>query len=145
MKMRREGLTEALGFDDEDFFRQTDLQIAACCWLGQQAIFGNLTEAFADRVRTIDSERFLADCEGTLGAAGRLFGAALSGEQVAAALAGPLQRNSKDRSAFSSDDRAAEYARARDAHGEEVRKVEAWAEEVAKVAGIALQLPAPLL
>ena len=145
MKMRREGLTQSLGFDDEAFFRQTDLQIAACCWLGQQAIFGNLTEAFADRVRTIDSERFLADCEGTLGAAGRLFGAALSGEQVAAALAGPLQRNSKDRSAFSSDDRAAEYARARDAYGEEVRKVEAWAGEVAKVAGIALQLPAPLL
>jgi hypothetical protein len=145
LKMRLEGLTRSLGFDDEAFFGQTDLQVAACCWLGQQSIFATLAANFPDRVRTIDSARFLANPAATLRAAGTLFGLALSDDQVESALAGPLQRNSKDQSAFSSGDREAEYARALAAHGDEVRKVEAWAEEVGRVAGIALQLPAPLL
>lgn len=145
LKMRREGLTQSLGFDDEAFFGQTDLQIAACCWLGQQAIFSELVASFPDRVRTIDSKQFLAHPANTLQAAGVLFGKPISPDQIETAMAGPLKRNSKDQSAFSSSDREADYARARAAYGEEVRKVEAWAQEVARLAGIALQLPAPLL
>ena len=145
LKMRREGLTRPLGFDDEGLFGQTDLQVAAGCWLGQQVIFAELTTTFPGRVQTIDSAQFLAQPEAALLGAGELFSLPLSTQQVEAAMTGPLRRNSKDRSAFSVGDREAEYARAIDAHGEEVRKVEYWTQEVARAAGIALQLPAPLL
>ena len=46
LAMRREGLTQNLGFDDEAFFGQTDLQIAASAWLGQQALFASLVGRF---------------------------------------------------------------------------------------------------
>jgi hypothetical protein len=145
LSMRREGLTRSLGFDDEAFFGQTDLQIAACAWLGQQAAFAALAEQHADRIRTIDSVQFLDQPEATIRKVAELFGLSLADEAVAAALAGPLQRNSKDRSSFSREERESEYSRALDLHGDEIRKVEVWPTEVAKATAIRLQLPAPLL
>ena len=66
-------------------------------------------------------------------------------EQVDAALAGPMQRNSKDQSHYSRDNREADYANALAQHGDEIHKVEIWANAVAESAGIRLQLPAPML
>ena len=145
ISMRREGLTRNLGFDDEAFFGQTDLQIAACDWLGQQALFTDLANNYPDRVRTIDSDAFLERPEDTLRAAGALFDLPLSDTQVDAARTGPLRRNSKDQSDYSDEARRTEYSTALQAHGDEVDKVEVWTAEVARVAGIRLQLPAPLL
>lgn len=145
LKMRREGLIQSLGFDDEAFFGQTDLQIAACAWLGQNAIFASLATGYADRVRTLDSASFLDRPAETIRSAAGHFGLGMQDAQVEAALAGPMQRNSKDRSHYSRQNREADYAEALARHGDEIRKVEIWAKAVAESAGIRLQLPAPLL
>lgn len=145
MGMRREGLIQRLGFDDEAFFGQTDLQIAAGAWLGQQALLAELAEAFPERVRTIDSSRFLDAPADAIRAAAKLFGLELTDGQLDNALSGPMKRNSKDGAAFGRAAREAEYATALAAHADELGKVEVWAEAVAKAAGIALELDQPLL
>ena len=61
LSLRREGLVEPLGFNDEAFFGQTDLQIAAVAWLAQQTLFEQLIGSFPGRVRSIDSRAFLED------------------------------------------------------------------------------------
>ena len=59
VKLLKEGLVD-LGFETVDYLGQTDLQVAAVGWLAQQALFGQLAEAFPGRVRTLDSETLLA-------------------------------------------------------------------------------------
>jgi hypothetical protein len=143
--MRREGLTQRLGFDDPDFFGQTDLQIAACAWLGQQVLFADIANLYPDRLQSVSSDQFLAAPEQAIRAAADLFGLAISDEQTDAALAGPMQRNSKDRTRFSAADRTADYDRARAAYGDEIDKVAVWAVEVAKSAGVPLTPAKPLM
>lgn len=145
LAMRREGLTQRLGFDDEAFFGQTDMQIAACAWLGQQALFADLAEAYPDRVRTIDSDRFLDAPADAIRATARLFGLDLTDDQLDRALSGPMTRNSKDGTAFGRAAREADYAAALAAHEDEITKVDSWAKAVAKTAGIALKLNQPLV
>jgi hypothetical protein len=136
--MRVEGLTQRLGFDDQDFFGQTDLQIAACAWLGQQALFAEINNMYPDRLLSVSSDEFLAAPEQAIRAAAGLFGLPISDEEVDSALSGPMQRNSKDRTTFSAADRTADYDRARAAYGDEIDKVVVWALEVAKSAGVPL-------
>lgn len=145
LAMRREGLTQRLGFDDEAYFGQTDLQIAASAWLGQQQLFTDLVAAYPGRVRTIDSDRFLGAPADTIRAAAALFGLELTDARIEAALSGTMQRNSKDGAAFGRAAREAEYAAALAAHEDEINKVDAWAQAVAKAAGIAIHLGRPLL
>jgi len=145
LNMRSDGLTASMGFDDEAFFGQTDLQIAACDWLGQQAVFAALASSYPDRVRTIDSEAFLTQPDAALGAAAEHFRLNLTDDQLDQALMGPLRRNSKDKSTYSKESREADYAAALERYEDEVNKVELWAKEVAKAVDIRLQLPASLL
>jgi hypothetical protein len=145
LSMRTESRLQRLGFSDEQFFGQTDLQIAASAWLGQQALFAELAQAFPDRVRTIDSKRFLAEPAETLRAAAKLFRLEFSDDQLNYALSGPMRRNSKDGGAYDRPAREAEYAAAREAYGDEIVKVEAWSTVVAQAAGIAIELPASLI
>ncbi|HET7709507.1 MAG TPA: hypothetical protein VFK50_08260 [Sphingomicrobium sp.] len=145
LAMRRQGLTHRLGFDDSATFGQTDLQIAALAWLGQQALFADLADAFPERARTISSVQFLADPEETLRAAGALFGLTVGKAQLEAARSGPMQRNSKDMRQFRDADRDQEYERARQTYGDEITKVAIWAAEVAKAASLPLNLPNSLL
>lgn len=145
LAMRREGLTNRLGVDDEALFGQTDLQVAACAWLGQQALFGELVDKYPDRVRVIDSGRFLAEPAGTMLAVATLFALDLSDAQLEAALSGPMKRNSKDGGAFGRAAREAEYDGAAAAHADEIMKVEAWAQAVAKTADIRVKLAQPLV
>src|SRR3546814_8328819 len=56
----RENLVD-LGFETRDYFRLSDLQVAAVGWLAQQRLFIALANRFPDRVRTLDSERLLAE------------------------------------------------------------------------------------
>lgn len=144
LNLRREGLVQNLGFDDEAFFGQSDLQIAAIGWLAQQAQFAALVAAYPDRVRSVTTGSFLGDPTATLRSAGTLFGLAVSDDQVGAAMAGPLRRNSKDKADYGADQRTADYAAARDIYGDEIAKVAAWAEAVAGAAGVPLALPNPL-
>lgn len=131
-----------LGFDGPALFRLTDLQVAAVGWLAQQLIFHGLIARFgAGRVRSLSSERLMADpvavLAGTINHFGLEHGTA---EQLAAGPA--FTRNSKDGAAFSATDRAQDQARAMAAHGEEIDKVLLWAAAVAANAGVAMELGA---
>lgn len=137
----REGLVE-LGFAPADYFRLSDLQVAAVGWLVQHRQFATLAAHFPARVRSLDSERLLADPDAALAAAAALFG--LSDARALKANAA-FARHSKSGAAFSRDDRAAQHAAALAAHGDEIDKVHAWAHALAGTAGIELTLPLPLL
>lgn len=141
----REGTVD-LGFGPADYFRQTDLQVAAVGWLVQHRLFAQLAERLGpDRVRTLDSETLTAGKADCLVALTRHFGLSQDTALHAAMLANPaLSSHSKFGQDFSDADRAAEQAFARSAYGDEIDKVHGWALEVARVNGIAMDLPHPL-
>ena len=142
--MRLEGLVEGLGFSDEQFFGQTDLQIAASAWLGQQRLLAGLVNAFPDRVRSLESRPFLDDPLGAVQAGAKLFQLRIEAAHLEAAESETLATNSKDGKPFGRGAREADYQSARTAYGEEIAKVAAWAAAVAEAARIELTLPQPL-
>jgi hypothetical protein len=146
IKQLRENFID-LGFDPQDHLGQTDLQVAAVGWLAQQAAFVKLIERFgAERVRSLHSERLVAEPGRTMLALGRLFDLPIDGASAGEIANGPIfTRHSKFGGAFGASERAAEYRSGADAHEDEIGKVLTWAEAVATSAGIPLQLPAPLL
>jgi len=133
------------GFTAEDYFLQTDLQIAAVGWLAQHALYARLTERFAGQVRTLDSERLLADPASSLGAIDALFEVTATGAERAALIARVFGRNAKTGDRFDTTDRRSDQAGAAAAHADEIAKVHDWALEVARTADIAMEVPAPLL
>jgi hypothetical protein len=144
LAMRRENLTDLLGFNDYDTLSQTDLQVAACAWLGQQALFAALIREHPDRVRSISSERFLADPEDALRAGFNLFDLDFKESHLEFAMTGTMHRDSKTGKSFGLADRRADYELALQSYGEEIQQVSIWAAEVAKARLIELELEAPL-
>ncbi|MBS0502282.1 MAG: hypothetical protein JSS55_00480 [Proteobacteria bacterium] len=138
---RKDGLTLRLGFDDDQLFGQTDLQIAAAGWLAQQALFADLIAKLGPRVRGLDSESLLDRPHEAMAALANLYGLSEDGLDVDGAFA----RNSKNGEAFSRIERQAEYAKAGAVHHDEIDKVAAWAAAVADAAGIPMTLPGALL
>lgn len=136
-----------LGFEPRDYFRQSDLQVAAVGWLAQHALFARLAAKLGpDRVRTLDSETLTTQPAAVLTAAARHYGLAASPVDLAEMAAGPaFTRHSKSGAQFDAAQRTDEYAAARAAHGDEIDKVLVWAAEVARSAGLSLQLPHALL
>ena len=143
--MRKEGLVERLGFSDEQYFGQTDLQTAAIAWLGQQSLFADLLGNYPDRVRSLDSKNFLDRPPAAIKAAASLFELKVEPEQLDKVGTEILSRNSKDGKPFARSDREAEYSSARSAYGEEIEKVSTWAAAVADAAGIPARLPGALV
>jgi len=127
------------GFERRDFFRQTDLQVAAVGWLAQQKLFHNMTQKFGpERIATLDSERLTANPGKALLAGASHFGL---GDHAAANDAHPaFGTHSKFGGSFRTEDRHAEYALAQTAHGDEIEKVLIWAKAVAQSANIPLML-----
>ena len=142
--MRTERLVERLGFTDEQYFGQTDLQIAAIAWLGQQRLFADLIKNYPDRVGSLDSKSFLEQPEQAVEAVARLFELTIERAQLQRNVAEILSRNSKDGKPFDRGDREAEYRSARNTYGDEIEKVSTWAMAVADAAGIPARLAAPL-
>lgn len=136
-----------LGFAPRDYFRQTDLQVAATGWLAQHALFHQLAGKLGPgRVRTLDSETLTREPLAVLTAATRHYGLNASPADLAAMAGGPaFTRHSKSGAAFDAAQRAEEYAEARRAHGDEIDKVMVWAQAVAEANGLAMDLPHPLL
>jgi len=128
-----------LGFEPGDFFRQTDLQVAAVGWLAQQKLFHDMTRKFGpERIATLDSECLTAHPGKALFAAASHFAL---GDHAAANDAHPaFGTHSKFGGSFRTEDRRAEYALAQTAHGDEIEKVLIWAEAVAQSANIPLTL-----
>lgn len=142
----REGYI-ALGFAPENYFRQSDLQVAAVGWLAQHAYFQRLTAKIGpERLRSLDADRMTAEPGRAIGAAARHFGLAIDEAAIAEIAAGPaFTRHSKSGEAFTPDQRERDYAAARAAYGDEIDMVLAWALKVMQAAGITLEGSAPLL
>ena len=142
----REGVTAGMGFERDDFFRQTDLQIAAIGWLIQHRIFTTLAGKLGhDRLASLNSDIMLTNPAEALTAAAHHYGMALSSGQVSELVSGPaFSHHSKSGEAYSSEQRTADYARTREAYGDEISMVLTWTAEVARAAGIALDQPNPL-
>lgn len=133
-----------LGFEPSDYFRQSDLQIAAIGWLAQQQLFHRLVKQFGPaRIMTLDSEQLTANTVGAFKAAATHFGLDVSDELVQNHAA--FGTHSKFGGSFRTEDRLAEHDAARQAYGDEIEKVLVWSDAVAKAATIEMTLPSPLL
>ena len=134
-----------LGFEQQDYFLQTDLQVAAVGWLAQHKVFANIAARWPDRVRTIDSETLVARPAEALAALDALFGVADDDAGRARILATVFSRNAKFGDAFDPGQRRSSQRAAADTYGDEIAKVAQWAAAVAENAGIAMVPPRPLL
>lgn len=133
-----------LGFEPRDYFRQSDLQVAAVGWLAQHRLFHDIAHKFGSgRIATLDSETLTASPEATLAAACRHYGLEVPNQSIEGHPA--FATHSKFGGSFDTSDRAAEHRAAAEAYGEEIEKVLVWAKAVAETAGISLELPFPLL
>lgn len=142
LKQLRAGM-HGFGFKPDDYFGQTDLQVAAMGWLAQHALFARLAAQYPERVRTLDSVALMASPAAAMAALSALFAVPLD---VDAVVAGPaFTRHSKSGSSFGAEARLAEQAGAAPAHADEIEKVTVWAEAVAKAAQVPMVLPGALL
>ncbi len=138
-RLLQDGVVD-LGFESHEWFRLTDLQVAAVGWVAQHRLFHEMKARFGDRVLAVDSEAMLAHAPAMLGTIANhlALGEASIGQSLAQGPA--FSRHSKSGSDFSAAERSVERAAAMAAHGEEIEKVTIWAEAVARNAGIALAL-----
>jgi hypothetical protein len=143
-KYLQEGFVD-LDFTPQDYFMQSDLQVAAIGWLAQHKLFAALAKTWPDRVRTLDTPRLLANPMDSLEALDTLFGVVSDASAREAVVASIFSRHSKTGTKFSAAERASDQRDAADLHGDEIEKVVAWAEAVAAQSGIHWELPHPLL
>lgn len=136
-----------LSFSEEQLFGQTDLQIAGLAWLIQNMRFAALIDQFGEsRIRTIESEAFLADPARTLQAVATLFELNLSAEDASAISESAIfKTHSKFGDDFDADSRREERTSAENAHADEIEKVAIWVETVAQTINAPMVMPAPLL
>ena len=141
--MLREG---AVGFDftPDDYFRQTDLQIAAVGWLAQHQMFHRLYSKFGpERIFAIDSETLLARKDKALPKIATLFDLN-DGAGTLIAQSDSFGRDSKTGAAYDAKARKIDQEKGLAAHSDEIEKVKIWAEAVAQSYDIALTFPNPL-
>lgn len=139
------------GFSREELLQLTDLQVAAVGWLSQHAAFSRIIETIgADRVKTIDSDSFLANQGATLQSLDGFFDLGIGDEQQAAILDGPaFKSHSKLDQAprgaiFNAEARQREQNEMAALHGAEIDMVCRWAEAVADSQKINLEMDCQL-
>lgn len=137
--MMDDGLAPKL-FTARDYLGQTDLQVAAVGWLGQQALFQDLLRRFGPaRVRLLDSATLMAAPAEALADIAALFRLPLDAAGVRELADGPVfRRHSKYDAEFDATDRAAEHRDAAATHADEIEKVSVWAEKVAETLNVPL-------
>ena len=135
------------GFTPEDYFRQSDLQVAAVGWLAQHRHFAMLAAKYGPaRIATLDADQMTAQPARVLAAIIAHYGLTADAAAISQIVAGPaFTKHSKSGAAFTAQQRTAEYAQARAAYGEEIDMVTVWAERVAETFGIAMAAPNALL
>jgi len=145
-KQMQEGLIN-LGFQGEDYLRLTDLQAAAVGWLAQHGLFLQIAQKFGpERLRTLNSRDLMANPGQAMRALTGHFGLGLDDAALTALVQGPVfTRHSKSDEEFGADAREADRKAGEAVHAEEIEKVTAWADAVAKSAGVPMTLPVPLL
>lgn len=145
VKLSKDGLTD-YGFSPEEILQQTDLQIAAIGWLGQHRLFAAIEARFGpERVRSLQSERLLADPAVAMQQLCGHFGLKPGSELLKSTIHDTFSRNAKTGDSFSADARRAEHDDSTRQHQEEIAKVVLWANAVAQSAGQKLTLTSPLL
>jgi hypothetical protein len=133
------------GFTAQDYFLLTDLQVAAVGWLAQHRLYGQMAARFGDRVRTLDSERLLAEPARALEALDDLFGVRGSVSERSSIIAQVFSRNAKSGERFDAQARRSNQLAAADLHGDEIAMVYEWALAAAKSAGVTMDPANPLL
>ncbi|HEU4956704.1 MAG TPA: hypothetical protein VFT40_03650 [Sphingomicrobium sp.] len=139
----QEGMVD-LGFEPRDYFRQTDLQVAAVGWLAQQMQFHRIAERFgSERIASLDSETLTSDPASAVAKVAGHFG--LRAQDSADYANHPaIARNSKSGVTFERGERQLDQVRAREVYGDEIEKVAEWIRVVGEGQGISLQLPLAL-
>ena len=133
-----------MGFEPRDYFKQSDLQVAAVGWLAQQKLFHQIFAQFGpDRITSLDSEMLTSQPGQTLAAANRHFGLDASTKAILEHPA--FTTHSKFGGQFDTAARIAEHHAAAEAYGDEIEKVLVWANALAETAKISFDLPSPLL
>lgn len=137
----------ALGLEPGEYFRLTDLQVAAVGWLAQHGHFQRLAAALPDgRLKLLDADRMMADPAGAVTAVAVHYRLGVESSELARVASGPaFARHSKSGGVYSAEARRADYAAASAAYGDEIGVVLDWAHRVAEGAGIALAPPPALL
>lgn len=131
----------------EELFELTDLQVAGLGWLSHHGIYKTLLERFGpERIRICDSRMLLEDPALTVERAFGHFGLPLEASAIGDIAQGPaFTRNSKDRSAYSREDREAQIAATREANSDEIAKVADWVRALAQNTGLDPAPPSTLL
>lgn len=131
-----------LGLSEPERFELTDIQASALAWLLHHAEAADLLARFRERVRTLDSETFLARKAEILIALARHFGLDDDEKRWIAVAQGPVfQSHSKEIGrSFDTDGRSDNAPSP--IIDEEIQMVTSWIQAVAKHAGIPYELPA---
>tara|TARA_R110002033_G_scaffold29586_5_gene66185 strand:- start:1553 stop:2587 length:1035 start_codon:yes stop_codon:yes gene_type:complete len=135
------------GMSQEEILQLTDLQVAALTWLAQQAQFSTIIERVgSERVKSLNSEIFLANRQGAMRNLFELFQLNVNEAKLQEVLEGPaFTRHSKLNQEFDSASREQEHTSAATIHADEIEKVAHWADILADRMNIPMTLGSPLL
>ncbi len=140
------------GFSQDELLQLTDLQVAAIGWLSQHALFAKIIEEIGgDRVKTLDSDTFLAQSPATIAALSDLYGLNMGDAQIDAVVQGPAFTShskldqAKRGETFDAKAREREQKKVAEVHGAEIDMVASWTKAVADSQGIKLDIGSTLL
>lgn len=134
------------GMSQADLLGLSDLQIAALGWLAQQKLFMAILREHPTRVKSLNSEHFLAAPTQALQALSALYRLKLSADEIANTISSPnFTRHAKRGHPFDAAHRRADQHQALTLHADEIDKVYHWAEVTAKAMAIPMDLDTTLL
>jgi hypothetical protein len=132
-----------LGLSEAERFELTDMQASALAWLLHHAEAADLLARFPERVRTLDSETFLARKTEILIALARHFSLDDDDKRWTEVAEGPVfHSHSKEIGRSFDPEESASAGAMMPVVEEEIAMVAKWADAVANNAGIAIDLPA---
>ncbi len=140
------------GFSPEELLRLTDLQVAAIGWLSQHAAFAKIVATIGSgRVKTLDSDSFLARQRETMMTLNGLFDLGMDHATITENVNGPAFKShskldhAKRGEIFDATARQEEQNRMAELHGAEIDMVAQWAKAVAESQHIDLEMGSRLL
>ena len=146
VKQLQDGMID-LGLQGDDYLRLTDLQAAAVGWLAQHALFSQIIKKYGpSRIMTLNSKLLMQAPDRAMEQLVAHFGVALGKEALHELVSGPVfTRHSKTDTEFDAQAREEDQQHGDTLHAEEIEKVYAWAEAVAKNIGLPMTLPSSLI
>ncbi len=135
------------GMTNEDLLQLSDLQVAAVTWLAQHGLFNAVIAKYGrDRVRSLNSEDFLANRHASMEQMSGLFRLGMDQGKLDEVLAGPaFTKHSKLDTEFDASTRKKEHSDIASLHADEIEKVAEWARVMGEKMRIPMQLDAALI